>query len=156
MSQVWQTGRWQQCRLIVHIQKRKGSSPGAPEHPPPNSRAQAPCYWIPKGGAVFILVFIWPTMLNWKAAHLWLPSSSRQNISFPRAKLPQSVSSLLSENQTNLEDVEKMALLPPWNSTTKVQWPLSAYCWGSSKSTVDILSCQNANGILNTPCSTEF
>lgn len=34
MSQVCQTGRWQQCHLIVHIQRRKGSSPGALEHPP--------------------------------------------------------------------------------------------------------------------------
>lgn len=33
MSQIRQTGRWEHCRLIVRIQRRKGSSPGALEHP---------------------------------------------------------------------------------------------------------------------------
>lgn len=132
ISWDWQTGERERNHLFGHIQRRNGSS--SENHP---SWAQTGRLVETKGRGYFQVAFHLADHA-YSEHHIQLPSPSRHNIFFPRARLLQSVSSLLSETQSHLEDVKKMVLPPPRNRSTKAWWPLSAHCRGSTKSSVDI------------------
>ena len=147
MSQV------ERDHLFVHIQRRTGGSSEALEHRP--SWAQTPGQQRLKGGAVFTLAFIWPIMLN-------------QNMRTSGLQVPPGESSSPGQGCPSQSSVSCLKCSPTWKLSRKwfcflpeidqqgLGGHLVLIAEDLANPVQTFLCCQNANGILNTPCSTEF